>query len=56
MHGIVSSCANHISRYICHQKHSKTGMTVVTRGKKIKIAQTDEWEGVHDGFNSKKSY
>ena len=34
MHVIVSSCANHISRYICRQKHSKTGMTVV-RGAKI---------------------
>ena len=34
MHQIVSSCANHISRYICRQKHSKTGMTVV-RGAKI---------------------
>ena len=36
MHVIVSSCANDISRYICRQNHSKTGMTVVTRAKKLK--------------------
>ena len=36
MHVIVSSCANHISRYICRQKYSKIGMTAVTRAKKLK--------------------
>ena len=39
MHVIVSSCANHISRYICRQKQNKTGMTVVTCAKKSKLRE-----------------